>query len=199
MTASQQDWTVDELRAALKHERLAQYSRLRGGYPIPIAGALYWLLLGVLGYSLELQSWTLVAFYGSGMIFPVAVILSKIFNIPFMKDQSPVGSVLGPAFIGMLLFWVFIIAAGKTAPTMVPLILAVGLSMHWPVIGWSYGRTVIYSAHAVIRAVLAIYIWIAFPEHQLTWLPFSVAAVYIATVIIIYIDSGRMRTKLRLA
>ena len=186
-----------ELAAALKRERLQSYARLRGGYSIPAAGAVYWAILGLLGYQLELQDWAMAAFFGSGMIFPLALLFSKLLKNPFMKEKSPVGGVLLPAFLGMLLFWPMIIAAGQVAPSLIPLILAIGMSIHWPVIGWSYGRVFIYSAHAVIRAIAVLFIWLQFPEARLTWLPFSVAAVYFATIVVILVDSARIKTTLR--
>lgn len=184
---------LDALKTALKADRLGSYVRLRGGYPIPLAGAIYWGVLGVLGYRLDLGQWAFVAFLGSGAIFPLALLMAKVFNNPFMKDKTATGSVLLPAFISMLLFWPMIVAAAGTAPELVPLILAIGMSGHWPVIGWSYGRTSIYAAHAIVRAAVVLYLWTNFPEQRLTWLPLAVAAVYLTTVAAIYIDSGRMK------
>ncbi len=180
------------LEKALKEERLAQYGRLRGGFPVPLAGAIWWAALGAYGYTADLAGWSQIAFPATGLIFPLALILARAFKNPFMKDRSPVGSVLAPTFIAMLLFWAFIVAAAMTNDVeMIPLILAVGMSAHWPVIGWSYGRTLLYSAHAVVRAIVALFIFVQYPEERLTWLPLSVAAVYLVTVLAIYVDSGR--------
>jgi hypothetical protein len=184
------------LEKALKEERLAQYGRLRGGFPVPLAGTIYWAALGALGYTTDLAGWAQIAFPASGLIFPLALILARVFKNPFMKARSPVDSVLTPTFIAMLLFWTFIAAAAMTKDfEMIPLILAVGMSAHWPVIGWSYGRTFLFSAHAVVRAIIALFIFVQYPEERLAWLPLSVAAVYLVTVAAIYIDSGRFAPK----
>ena len=187
-------YSMDELKAAVLKDRLDSYVRLRGGWPIPLAGAIYWLMLGFAGYRLDLGDWSMFAFISSGMIFPLALLLAKIFNNPFMKDKTATGDVLLPTFISMLLFWAFIVAAAQEGQSLIPLILAIGMSLHWPVIGWSYGRTALYSAHSLVRAVLAVFIWLQFPEARLTWLPISVAVVYLLTVAAIWIDSGRMRS-----
>ncbi|MCQ8184153.1 DUF7010 family protein [Parvularcula maris] len=180
--------TDDELRLALKESRIATYYRLRGGFPIPLAGAVYWLALAYLGTIWQLGSWAMAAFYGSGLIFPMAVLFSKLFGVEFLKDKAAVGSALLPAFISMLLFWSFIPAAVSAAPEMIVLILAVGMSGHWPVIGWTYGRTALYSAHAVARAVLCGWLWHAFPDDRLVVIPLTVAAIYLATVLGILLD-----------
>jgi hypothetical protein len=169
-------------------DRLASYVRLRGGFPIPLAGGVYWLVLGIAGYYFKLGNWASIAFIGSGVIFPLGLLLSKIFNAPFMKDRTSVSNVMWPAFIGMLLFWPMMLGAISVAPQLVPLMMGIGMSAHWPVIGWGYGRTILFSAHSIIRAVTCLMLWMYFPEHRLTWLPFSIAAIYFITVIAILID-----------
>lgn len=188
-----------ELEAALLADRRAAYKRLRGGFPIPLAGAIYWGVLGALGYRLGIGSWSMAAFLGSGAIFPVAVLLAKLFRNPFLKDRTAAGDVLVPAFIAMLLFWPMIVAAVQVAPELVPLILAIGMSLHWPVIGWSYGRTALFSTHAIVRALVALGIWLYLPGERLTLLPLAVAGIYLATVIALLIDSALVKAPERLA
>ncbi len=187
---------TETLRTALLHERLTSYVRLKGGYPIPLAGTVYWAALGIAGFYLELAPWSFVAFLGTGAIFPLALAFAALFKNGFMKEKTAVTDVLVPTFISMLLFWPMIIAAVRVAPEMVPLILAIGLSLHWPVIGWSYGRTALFTAHAVLRAGIVLAIWIMMPDARLTILPLSVAAVYLATVVAIFVDSKRVEARL---
>ncbi|MEO1312033.1 MAG: hypothetical protein AAFV51_13885 [Pseudomonadota bacterium] len=188
--------TTDELAAALQKERLASYARLRGGFPIPLAGTTYWGVLAGLGYAGVGDAWYWTALFGSGAIFPLALFFAAIFRNPFMKDRTAVGGVLVPAFVSMLLFWPMAIAALWTELSLFPLILAIGLSIHWPVIGWSYGRPALFSAHSVIRAVVAFLIWWKLPDARLTLLPASVALIYFLTVIAIFIDSGVVKARL---
>lgn len=178
-----------DIKAEILRRRRANYVRLNGGFPIPLAGALYWLTLGIAGYVLDLSSWSQLAFFATGAIFPLALLLAKLFKSNFMKDKGIVDSVVIPTFIGMLLFWPIMIAAVKTEPQLIPLLLAIGMSIHWPVIGWSYGRAAMFSAHSILRAIIVIYLWFAFPEARLTWLPFSVGIIYFLTVLAILIDT----------
>ena len=145
---------IDDLKAAVRADRLASYQRLKGGFPIPLAGAAYWAVLAYVGSTRDAKIWWTVAMWGSGLIFPVALLLSRAFRIDFMRDRTSVSDVLLPTFVSMLLFWPMLAGAIWTAPTLAPLILAIGMSLHWPVIGWSYGRTGLFTAHAVFRAVL---------------------------------------------
>ncbi len=184
-----------ELAAALKKERLGAYARLRGGFPIPLSGAVYWLALAGLGFVLPMQSWFMAALFGTGAIFPLALLFAKLFKNNFMKDKQVLSSLLIPAFISMLLFWPMLVAAMQIAPELAILILAIGLSIHWPVIGWMYGRTALFSAHSIMRALVAFAIWTMMPEARMTLLPLSVSLIYFATVLVILVDSARLRAK----
>ena len=182
---------MEELRAAVRRDQIGSYVRLKGGFPFPLAGAVYWAVLGVAGYRLPPETWNLVAFVFSGAIFPLAIVFSKIFRSDFMKDKTATGDVLGPAFTSMLLFYPIAFSAYWTIPELVPLILAIGMSQHWPIIGWSYGKPGLYSAHAIVRAIGAFIIWNWIPDGRFTLLPFWVSAIYLLTVAAIVIDWRR--------
>jgi hypothetical protein len=82
---------------------------------------------------------------------------------------------------------------------MIPLALAVGMSLHWPVIGWMYGRMAPFLIHAAARAVVCVAIWFVFPAQVTTLLPASVCAIYLATVVFILIDATAERRRLGMA
>jgi hypothetical protein len=188
-----------DLRGEILKERLASYVRLRGGFPVPLAGATYWAAVGGLGYVVEPSQWVFWSFIASGTIFPLAILYAAIFRNNFLKDTNALGGVLLPAFISMLLFWPMAIAAWWTDAQLVPLVLAVGMSLHWPVIGWSYGRTALFAAHAVVRAIVVFLLWWLMPDGRFTMIPFAVAAIYLVTVVAILIDSGAQTRKLAAA
>lgn len=190
---------MSTLAEQLHGERIGAYRRLKGGFPVLLAGATYWGALAAAGYLVEPGMWYAIALFGSGAIFPLALMYAAIFRNGFMKDRTAVSSVIAPAFIAMLLFWPMAIAALWEAPGVFPLILAIGLSLHFPVIGWSYGRTALFSAHAIIRAVVVFMIWWKLPEARLTLLPASVCAMYLITVLAVIVDSAAGGRKLQAA
>jgi hypothetical protein len=170
-----------ELKKLLFADREATFFRLRGGFPIPLAGATWWAALGTMGYFVhDPNAWILLTFYASGLLFPLALLYARIFRIDF---------------VSMLLFWPVAIAAFWSYPPLVPLVLAIGLSLHWPVIGWHYARTGIYVAHAVCRSIACFVLWNWWPSTRFTLLPFTVAAAYLLTVVAILISSSPRRQK----
>lgn len=184
-----------ELKQVLFAEREASFFRLKGGFPIPLAGAVWWAILGTIGYLLPSRHlWIFIAFVTSGAIFPLALLFAKLFRNDFMRDRTAVSGVLFPAFTSMLLFWPIAISAWWSYPQLVPLILGIGMSIHWPVIGWMYGRSMIYTTHAVVRAVTCFVLWNWFPSSRFTLLPFAVAVIYLLTVFAILLASSTGRT-----
>ncbi len=187
---------MDDIKQTLLVDRQSAYARLRGGFPVTLAGATYWAALAALSQQVSTEIWHYAALFGSGAIFPLALLYARIFRNDFMKDTSATSSLIAPAFIGMLLFWPMAIAALWRAPDLFPMVLAIGMSIHWPVIGWSYGRTAIFSAHSIIRAIVVFAIWWRYPEQQLLLIPSAVAIIYLVTIFVIVIDSGLVRNRL---
>lgn len=136
-----------DLKAALLRERLDLYVRLRGGVSFPLAGAISWPAIATLGAFVPIKTWALWAFVASGLIFPIAVVISRLMRIDSMHQKSSIDDAIAPAFIGMVLFWPMACAAFWSAIQLTPLILAIGMAMHWPIISWTYGRTVCGARH----------------------------------------------------
>jgi hypothetical protein len=144
---------------------------------------------------MSLGAWMFWAAVGSGAIFPLAVLLATMTGNGFLRDRNPLSSVLFPAFAGMLLFWPMVFATAKVGLEATPLIIAIGLSAHWPVIGWSYARTLLFTSHSVVRAGIVTWIWFTMPDARITLLPFAVAAIYLVTVLAIVIDVAILRAR----
>jgi hypothetical protein len=187
-----------ELKRMLFADREATFFRLRGGYPIPLAGATWWALLAAMGHFLPSRNlWIFLAFVTSGAIFPLALLFARLSKVDFMHDKSAAIDVLFPTFASMLLFWPIAISAFWTYPQIVPLVLAIGMSIHWPVIGWQYARTTIYVTHAVVRAVVCFILWNWLPSSRFTVLPGAVSAIYLLTVCAILIASSPEKQSVR--
>jgi hypothetical protein len=57
----------------------------------------------------------------------------------------------------------------------------------------------LFSAHAIVRAFVALGIWMTLPDARVTLLPFSVSALYLLTVLAILIDSAQVKVPESLA
>lgn len=153
----------------------------RGGTAAPLAGAIYWLALFILGLYVSPYAWCLIAFVTSGLIFPLALLLQKPTNSNIMVKNSPVGGAGSAGFINIAIGWSITIAAFYTNTALVPLVLAIGMSLHFSAIGWSFGVKALM-VHPIVRAALVTALWYALPEFRFTAIPLAVALVYLGTI-----------------
>lgn len=164
----------------LDQERRHHFVRSNGGIALPAAGAFYWLALGVAGFWLNPPQWMLLAFTTSGLIFPLGLALQKPLRTNILI-KAPLSGLIGPALISMMLSWPVTIAASGANNAVAPLALAVGMSVHWPVIGWLF-RSRVCLIHAIGRALLTTGFWYLFPNGRFTLIPLTVAILYGLTV-----------------
>jgi hypothetical protein len=177
--------------ASIDPERLQFYLQTRGAVAAPMAGAVYWGALALLGTILPDRTWALAAFYASGLIFPLGLLLGKLSKSDVLA-KSPLSGAAGHAMGGVALTWAITIPAFFSALELVPLCLAIGMAVHWPVIGWMYGRPGLYWAHAIVRAIAVVAIWALLPQERTTVLPAAVSALYVLTSIAIILDVRRL-------
>ncbi|WP_300527055.1 hypothetical protein [Maricaulis sp.] len=164
--------------ADLLAERRRYFVEAGGGISLPVAGAIYWIALGILGSRLETREWALAAAAGSGMIFPLGLLLQGPLRANFMKAKSPVGGAAIWSIVAINLMWPLHFVIMDIDPELVSLSLAVAMTLHWPVIGWSYGSKVAI-AHAFARIAAASFVYYAMPDERLTMLPFAMAGLYL--------------------
>jgi hypothetical protein len=67
-----------------------------------------------------------------------------------------------------------------TAIQLLPLALAVGMSLHFPILGWMYGSR-ICALHPIVRTALALGVWMVLPGSRFTILPLVVMMIYVVT------------------
>ena len=163
---------------ALLAERHRYFVAAGGGISLPVAGAIYWILLGILGSRLPLADWALFAAAGSGMIFPLGLLLQKPLRANFMKAKSPVGGAAIWAVMGINFLWPMHFAVIGVQPELTVLTLAIGMTIHWVVIGWSYASKACF-IHAFARMIVVTGMFYAMPEARLTLLPFAIAVLYL--------------------
>lgn len=169
---------MHDIATALLQERRRYCAEAGGGVSLPVAGAVYWTALAVAGLYLPPQDWAFAAAVGSGLIFPLGILLQGPFRSPFMRAKSPLSGVTMAAIVAINLLWPVHFAVIPAMPEAAPLTLAIGMTLHWPIIGWSYASRVCM-AHAVARTVAVAAIWFALPEARFTVLPAAVAILYV--------------------
>ncbi|MHA6288759.1 DUF7010 family protein [Maricaulis sp. CAU 1757] len=163
-----------------------------GGVSLPVAGAIYWIVLAVLAGQMEVAQWAFWAAALSGAIFPLGLLLQKPLRSPFMKSKSPLSGVVMLAIFGINALWPLHFLIMGAMPEATVLSLAIGMSLHWPLIGWAYGSRVCI-IHGAARVIAATVLFFALPELRLEAVPLAMAALYLAAAAGIRWEIGRIR------
>ena len=184
----------DDFKTQLQREKNRYYLEAGGGISLPVAGAIYWIVLAMLSRHLAPEDWALAAAAGSGLIFPLGLLLQKPFRSPFMKAKSPVGGVGMLAVMAINFLWPVHFIVFGAAPDAAPLTLAIGMTLHWPIIGWTYGSRVCL-IHAILRVATVSVIWFALPDGRFDVLPLAVAGLYLFAAAGMRWEVERLRRK----
>ena len=164
---------------ALDLEKHRVFVEGRSGISLPAAGALYWTILGIAGFFLSDYQWCLAALFTSGLIFPLGMLLSKPLNANLFVD-SPLTDIWLPAFMPVFLSFGITIPAFYADMSLLPLCLAIAMSLHWSVFGWLYKKQ-IFLIHAIARTLIVVLIWFLLPDARFTLLPLAVGVIYMIT------------------
>jgi hypothetical protein len=151
-------------------ERRRFFVETRGGVYFPVAGVIFWLVLGAAGFWLSERTWCVVVLSVAVVATPIAIILFKKL-VSRVALKSPLATLILPALLPVGLSLGMAVAAFNSDMSLVPLALVIGLASHWPAVGWLY-ETAIFTVHAIVRVSLATAIWFLLPEARLHYCRF---------------------------
>ncbi|WP_203294000.1 DUF7010 family protein [Maricaulis parjimensis] len=180
--------------AQLREEKHRYFVAAGGGIALPVAGAIYWIGLAIASNYLSPNDWAFWAAVFSGAIFPLGVLLQKPLASPFLKAKSPLSGAGLMAVAAINFLWPLHMVVFYAAPSAAPLTLALGMTLHWPVIGWAYGSRVTI-AHGFVRAAVVSAIWFMLPEGRFDILPVAVATLYLLAAVGMRWEISRLRRK----
>ncbi|ACE86139.1 DUF7010 family protein [Cellvibrio japonicus] len=144
---------------------------------MPIAGAFYWLVIAVISTQAQDNIGLLALLFGSGTIFPIALLVSKITREEVFSSKNPLAKLMGLSVLMVNLLWALHIPLFLYAPEFLSLSLGIGLGLHWIVYSWIIQHP-LGLIHALLRTVLVLSVWLLFPDSRLTAVSFSVVLVY---------------------
>jgi hypothetical protein len=166
---------LNDLRAAYERESNRSLS-------MPIAGAVIWLVIGVCGYVLPENRATVVMLFGTGLIFPFALLIAKLRHENMTDRLNPLSRLMGMSVLMVNLLWAVHLPLLIGAPRFFPLSLGIGLGIHWIVYSWIIQHPV-GLVHAIVRTVLIVTAWSVFSTHRMIAVPLVIVMVYAASVV----------------
>ena len=162
-----------------------EYRRTNGrSLSLPIAGTIVWSAIGFVGSRVSLSTAALVLLLGSGLIFPIGLVVARILGENVLDNRNPLGRLMGLAVLMVNLLWPVHIAFFLQDPTALPLTVGIGLGIHWIVFGWIV-RHPVGLVHAIARTVLVTVAWFALPGQRFAIVPAVIVVVYLVTIVVL--------------
>lgn len=165
----------------LDSDRQDFFLRTQGGIVLPIIGTIFWPAVGIAGFYLSPQVWCITVL----TILFISFLISGIFLkncIQQFVNKSPLATLIFPSLFIVLSSFFVTISIFFYDILLVPLLLVLGLAIHWPIIGWLYNQP-IYLIHSLLRTITALTIWFLYPEYLFTLLPILVGVLYFITAL----------------
>ena len=150
---------------------------------MPLAGALVWLTIAISGYVLPEDRATVVMLFGTGLIFPVALLIAKFRRENLTGRLNPLSRLMGLSVLMVNLLWAVHLPLLLGAPRFLPLSLGIGLGIHWIVYSWIIQHPV-GLVHAILRTGLVVGAWSALPTHRLLAVPVVIVIVYLISLVL---------------
>ena len=170
--------TLDQLRAEYARQRFLA---------MPIAGAIGWSAVGILGAVLPRQWMPLALFVCVGMIFWLGVLVGQALGEPIMKrgrEQGELDRLFLLCVLMANLVWAIAIPFFLVEPTSLPLSVGVLAGLMWLPFSWMI-RHWVGIFHGVARTVLVLIAWHVFPEHRFTVVPAVIVAIYLVSIFVL--------------
>lgn len=155
------------------------------------SGFIYWSAAAVVGWVFPLETARLLWLLGTGLIFPLALLASRLLRADPFSTANPIGAVVGYTHMSVIFMTLpLVVIAWAYYPEFMILVLAVSTSLSYYVMSWAFGSP-LFILHAVLRTVAVVAAWVAFPGARPWLVPLLVAVAYGITLVLIPVLRGR--------
>ena len=126
---------------------------------------------------------TVVMLFGTGLIFPVALLIARFRRENLTGRLNPLSRLMGMSVLMVNLLWAVHLPLLVGAPRFFPLSLGVGLGIHWIVYSWIIQHPV-GLIHAIMRTGLVVSAWSVFPTHRMSAVPLVIVIAYLTSLVL---------------
>ena len=166
----------------------------RRGYPILLAGALFFASLAILPALVTLQTVRLLWVLGLVIIFPLGIMIGRLLGIEVITRHNPLGT-LGGLIAGTQMFYLPVfMAVYQFKPELLPLTIGLLGGAHFLPYAWLYNsRAYMFTAFAMGAA--AFVLGGLFMSSALRLVPIALALIYIIATVWLLAENRAMPSR----
>jgi hypothetical protein len=152
------------------------------GYPMFIAGIIFWLMMGVGGLFVPQQIMVWVYLFGIGLVLPLGILVSKVVHVNFLATHNPLSTIGGLVGGIQIFFAPIIILIAYQQPDWIPFVVGVLTGAHFlPYAAIYQSKGYIFQTVATVLA--ASVIGFGWMDQAYLRIPFSLIIVYSITLV----------------
>lgn len=154
----------------------------QNGYPMFIAGIVFWLCVGITSFFLPEKVLVWVYVFGVGLVFPLGILVSKMLKINFLATHNPL-AVIGGLVGGIQIFFApLVILVAYQQPGWMPFVVGVLTGAHFlPYVAIYQSKAYLFQTIGTVLAVSVIGInWM---DQAFRLIPFVLVFVYAITLV----------------
>ncbi|GAB6439616.1 MULTISPECIES: DUF7010 family protein [Bacillus] len=164
--------------------------RTKRGFPVIIAGILFWIVASVTGVLLSEKQVVWVYLIGMGCVFPLGLMIATILKIDMFAKGNPLGVLAGLIGGINVLNIPLVLLAYFQFPEWLPFVVAMLIGVHFILYVWIY-ESKSYGLLSVGTVFVTSVCGILFAEKGFTVIPLSVTVVYFLTFISLLIENKK--------
>jgi hypothetical protein len=154
---------------------------------MPLAGLVAWLIIGLAGLWLPAPTVVWVLYLATGSIAYLGILFSKFTGENFLAKNRPKNTFDRLFFLSMgmsLLVYAIALPFFRADYTSLPLSVGILAGLMWLPLSWIIEHWVgIF--HGVVRTVLVLGAWLAFPQQRFVVVPLVIVAMYVVTIVVL--------------
>jgi hypothetical protein len=151
------------------------------GYPMFIAGVIFWLAMGVGGLIIPQHIMVWVYLFGIGLVLPLGILASKVVRINFLATHNPLSTIGGLVGGIQIFFAPMIILVAYQQPEWIPFVVGVLTGAHFlPYVAIYQSKAYMFQTAATV--LVASLIGFGWMNQAYLLIPFSLVIVYLITL-----------------
>ena len=148
---------------------------------MPLAGLIVWAAVSVVSLFVDLKTSVFIALFSTGVIFPIALLISKLRNELLVSSKNPFAKLMGLCILMVNLLWAIHLPLVFGAIEYAPLTIGIGLGLHWVVYSWIIQHP-LGIIHSVVRTLLIVVGWYLSPENPVLGVGIAIVIAYMLSI-----------------
>ena len=185
---------MEQTKRTLEEQRIEFASRTF--LAAPLAGAIAWLVIGIAGLIVSMQTAVWVLFIATGSIAYLGMFISEFTGEHFLDKNKPKNEFDKLFFFTVgqaILVYAIAIPFFREDYSSLPMTVGILTGLMWLPLSWIINHWVgIF--HALTRTILILLLWYLFPQYRFVTIPFAIVVIYIMTLFIL---KNRRKIKLK--